>query len=73
MNLRKKIHLYLWTIRFLKIEQILYRLKYFFSNVSRIKVIQRPVILPSWTWSSPLFFVSCYDGKGTFNLLNKKN
>jgi uncharacterized heparinase superfamily protein len=72
MNLRKKIHLYLWTIRFLKIEQILYRLKYFFSNVSRIKVIQRPVILPSWTWSSPLFFVRCYDGKGTFNLLNKK-
>jgi len=72
MNLKKKIHLYFWTLRFLKIEQILYRIKYLFSNVSRIKVIRRPVILPSWTWSSPLFFIRCYDGEGTFNLLNKK-
>jgi len=72
MNLRKKIHLYFWTLKFLKIEQILYRIKYLFSSVSRIKVIQRPVILPSWTWSSPPFFVGCYDGKSTFNLLNKK-
>jgi uncharacterized heparinase superfamily protein len=40
--------------------------------VSRIKVIKKPVILPSWAWSSPLFFVGCYDGKSTFNFLNKK-
>lgn len=72
MNLRKKIHLYFWTLKFLKIEQILYRIKYLLSSVSRIKVTQRPVISASWTWSSPLFFVGCYDGKSTFNLLNKK-
>ena len=72
MNLRKKIHLYFWTLRFLKIEQIFYRIKYLFINVSRIKVIKKPVILPSWTWSSPPFFVGCYDGKSTFNFLNKK-
>ena len=72
MNLRKKIHLYFWTLRFLKIEQIFYRIKYLFINVSRIKVIKKPVILPSWAWSSPLFFVGCYDGKSTFNFLNKK-
>jgi uncharacterized heparinase superfamily protein len=72
MNLKKKIYLYFWTLKFLKIEQIFYRIKYLFMNVSRIKVINNPVNLSSWTWSSPQYFVGCYDGKNTFNLLNKK-
>lgn len=72
MNLKKKLHLYFWTIRFLKVEQILYRFKYLFRSVGHIKVVPGPVPIASWSWSSPQFFVGCYDGEGTFKFLNQK-
>ena len=72
MNLIRKIYLYIWTIKFLKFEQIFYRIKYLLISVNRIQVSHRPVILRSWKWSSPPFYAGSYDGKSTFNFLNQK-
>lgn len=68
----KKIHLYFWTIKFLRIEQVLYRVRYYFFGLNKVDVNVNSINISSWTWDSPIFSRRSYYEHKTFNLLNKE-
>lgn len=70
----KKIHLYFWTIKFLRIEQVIYRIKYYLfgSNRVNVNINVKGIKALSWKWNSPIFSRRSYYDHKTFNILNKK-